>query len=137
MKQLDSGPEAVFRKLTNGLVKVGDCRKIDDTLMVEVVDQTKLGLLVSMARYDEQPNGDRMRRTRIDFLISSVKVITSNLVQDADERIYPISYRRSGLSQEALVIKNGRWNVHLELQTRICCFANQWMLNLSKKQEKL
>lgn len=134
MKPLDRQPEIVFRKLTDGLAKVGDCRRIDGSLVVEIVDQTKLGPLISMARYDEQPNGDRLRGTSIVFLISSIQAITSDLVQDADERIYPISYRRSGLSQEALVVKNGRWNVYLELQSRICCLANQWMLNLSQQE---
>ena len=54
MKPLDSGPEAVFRKLTDGMARVGDCRKIDDTLMGEFVKQTKLGPLMSVTHFDEQ-----------------------------------------------------------------------------------
>ena len=134
MKPLDSGPEAVFRKLTDGLVKVGDCRKIDDTLMAEVVEQTKLGPLVWITRFDGHPSGNLMRDVDVVFLISSIKAITGDLVQDAEERIYPISYRRNGLNQEAVVIKNGRWNVYPELQAQICQFAERWMLNISKQQ---
>ena len=133
MKALDSGPEAIFRKLTDGLATVGDCRKIDDTLMAEVVEQTKLGPLVWITRFDEHPSGNLMRDVDVVFLISSIKAITGNLVQDAEERIYPISYRRNGLNQEAVVIKNGRWNVRLELQATICQFAERWLLNISEQ----
>ena len=134
MKPLDSRPEAVFRKLTNGLVKVGDCRKIDDSPTVEVIGQTTLGPLVSLAHFDEHPSGNLVRDADVVFLISSIKAITGDLVQDADERIYPVSYRRNGLNQESLIAKNGRWNVRLELQTKICQFAERWMLNISKQQ---
>jgi len=86
MKSLDASPEAVFRKLTDGLVRIGDCRKVDDTLTVEVVDQTTLGLLVSMARYDEQPNGDRLRGTSMP---SSSKT---------DDGMFTLSYRRESVA---------------------------------------
>ena len=36
MKPLNSGPEgAIFRKLTNGLNKVGDCLKVGNSIIVE------------------------------------------------------------------------------------------------------
>ena len=124
----------VFRKLTDGLNKVGDCRKVDGSTMAEFVEHTKLGPLISITKFAGRPNGHIVRETAVGFLISTIKAITGDLVQDADERIYPVSYRRSGLSQEALVIKDGRWNVYPELQTKICQFAEQWMLNISKQQ---
>jgi hypothetical protein len=133
MKPLDRQSEMVFRKLTEGLVTVGDCRKINGSIMAAFTEQTKLGPLVSITKFVDRPNGHLMRGTDVAFLISSIKAITGDLVQDADERIYPVSCRRSGLSQEALVIHNGRWNVRLELQTKICQFAERWILNISEQ----
>lgn len=135
MKSLDRPAELVFRKLTEGLAKVGDCRKIDDTLMAEVVEQTTMGPLVWLTRFDEHPSGDLMRDVDVVFLISSIKAITGDLVQDAEERIYPISYRRDGVNKESIIIKDGRWNVQLELQTTICRFAEQWMLSISEERK--
>ena len=134
MKPLNSGPEAIFRKLTNGLNKVGDCLKVGNSIIVEFVERTTLGPLVSVTHFDEQPNGNLVRDVDVVFLISSIKAITGDLVQDTDERIYPISCRRNGLNEEALVIKNGRWNVYPELQTKICRFAERWMLDISNGQ---
>jgi hypothetical protein len=134
MKPLNRQSEVVFWKLTDGLARVGNCRKIDDSIIVEFVDQTKLGPLVSIAHFDEHPSGDFVRDADMAFLISSIKAITGDLVHDADERIYPVSYRRNGLKEESLVIDNGRWNVRLELQTEICRFADQWMLDISERQ---
>ena len=135
MKPLDEPAEVVFRKLTDGLAKVGDCWKIDGSTMAEFVEQTKLGPLVWITRFDEAPGGNLMRDVDVVFLISSIKAITGNLVQDAEERIYPISYRRNGLNQESIVIKNGRWNVYPELQAKISCFAEQWMLAISEERK--
>ena len=134
MKPLDRQSEIVFRKLTNGLAKVGDCRKTDGSIVVEFVDQTKLGRLVSIAHFAERPSGNLMREASVVFLVSSIKAITGDLVQDVDERIYPVSYRRNDLSQESLIIKDGRWNVRIELQTEICRFADRWMLAISEER---
>jgi hypothetical protein len=134
MKPLDRESEMVFRKLTEGLVKVGDCRKIDGSIMAAFTEQMKLGPLVSITKFAKRPNGHIVRHTDVAFLISTIEAITGNLVKDADERIYPVSYRRSGLSQEAIVIHNGRWNVRLGLQARICQFAERWILNISEQQ---
>ena len=133
MKPLDRQAERVFKKLTEGLSKVGDCQKINDAIMAEVVEQTKLGPIISIKQFFELPNGRFVRDTDVSFLISSIEAITGNLVKDADERIYPISRWRNGLTEETLVIKDGRWNVRLELQNKICRFADRWMLDISDR----
>ncbi len=124
MKPLDRQQEIIFRRLTDGLTKVGDSRKIDGSINVEVVEQTSLGPLVSIAHQSGQAN--------VVFLISSVKAITADLVKDAEEFVYPVSYRRNSLNWESLVVENGRWKVHYELQQEICRFANQWIPNIDQ-----
>ena len=68
MKSLDRPAELVFRKLTDGLVKVGDCRKIDDSLMAEVVEQTTMGPLMWITRFDEHLSGNFVRDVDVVFL---------------------------------------------------------------------
>jgi hypothetical protein len=133
MKPLDRQSELVFRKLTEGLNKIGDCQKIDGSIMAAFTEQTKLGPLISITKFAEHPNGHLVRDTDVAFLISSIKALTGELVQDTDERIYPVSYRRSGVSQEALVAHNGRWNIRLGLQMRICQFAERWILSMAEQ----
>lgn len=82
----------------------------------------------------QNPSYRFARGTDVSFLISSIEAITGNLVKDADERIYPVSYRRNGRKEESLVVKDGRWNVRLELQTKICRFADRWMKRISERQ---
>jgi hypothetical protein len=131
MKPLDKQPETIFRGLTAGLTKVGDRRRIDGSTNIEVIGKTKLGPLVSIVQFEESHDENQARYTGVVFLISSLRAITGNLLEDADEYIYPISFRQDGSSRDAIAIKNGRWNVILKLQTTICCFANQWILNIS------
>src|SRR3990170_3010611 len=100
MKPLDRHSELVFRKLTEGLDTVGDCRKIDGSINVEVIDRTKLGPLVSITRLRNGSDNAPARDIGIVFLISSIGAITGNLVQDADECIYPISYQHNDLTWE-------------------------------------
>jgi hypothetical protein len=134
MKPLDRPAELVFRKLTEGLDIVGDCRKIDGSINVEVIDLTKLGPLVSISRLHNNSDNAPARNIGVVFLISSIGAITGNLVQDADEYVYPVSYRHNDLTWEAIEVKDGRWNVYPDLQADICRFANHLMLQISKQQ---
>jgi hypothetical protein len=131
MKPLDRQAEVVFRKLTEGLQKVGDCQKVDGSILAEFVEQTKLGPIIAIKRFFELPNGRFVRDTDVAFLISSIEAITGNLVKDKDEQVYPVSRWRNGLKEDALVVHNGQWNVRLELQNKICQFAERWMLDIS------
>ena len=129
MKALNVKAEAIFRKLTEGMVKLGDHRKWDNAsgtfmaVCIELIAKTALGPLVSIAHYYEQ-NSDLMRDPDIVFWV------------DADQHVYPISYRQDGLGidQEAAVFVDGQWNVKPKMQADITRFANQWMLNIQEQQ---
>jgi len=129
MQALNEKAEAIFRKLTEGMVKVGDHRKWDNasgTVMaacVEIIGRTGLGPLVSVAHYYEQ-NGDLMRDPDVVFVIG------------ADQHVYPISYRQDGLGidQEAAVVEDGQWKVRTKMQADLAKFASQWMRNIAEQQ---
>jgi len=134
MKPLDRQSELIFRKLTEGLDTVGDFRRIDGSIKVEVIERTKLGPLISITRLRNGSDNAPARDVGIVFLISSIGAITGNLVQDADEYVYPISYRHNDLTWEAILVKDGRWNVYPDMQADICRFADQLMLQIAKQQ---
>ena len=128
MKVLNEKAEAIFRKLTDGLRKVGDHQQWnnDSSFMaacVEIIGRTGLGPLVSVAHYYEQ-NHDMMRDPDIVFWV------------DADQHVYPVSFRQDslGINQEAAIFENGQWNVKPKMQADITRFANQWMLNIEDQQ---
>ena len=59
VQHLNDKATTIFRKLTNGLRKVGDHRKWDNdrsfmAVCIEIIGTTGLGLLVSVAHYYEQ-----------------------------------------------------------------------------------
>jgi hypothetical protein len=131
MQHLNDKATAIFRKLTDGLRKVGDHRKWDNangTFMaacVEIIGRTGLGPLVSVAHYYEQ-NGDLMRDPDVVFVIG------------ADQHVYPISYRQDGLGidQEAAYMEDGQWKVKAKMQADICDFCNDtWFPNINEQQE--
>ena len=129
MKAINKKAEVIFHRLTEGMVELGDHRKVDNAngtfmaVCVEIIGRSGLGPLVSVAHYYEQ-NGDLMRDPDIVFWV------------DADGHAYPISYRQDGLGidQEAAVVENGKWNVKPKMQADITRFANQWMLNVEEQQ---
>jgi hypothetical protein len=130
MQHLNDRATAIFRKLTDGLRKVGDHRKWDNasgTFMatcVEIIGRTGLGPLVSIAHYYEQ-NGDLMRDPDVVFVIG------------ADEHVYPISYRQDGLGidQEAAYVEDGQWKVKTKMQADIAAFCNDtWFPNINEQQ---
>lgn len=129
MKHLNDRATAVFRKLTEGLKKVGDHQQWnnDSSFMatcVEIIGRTGLGPLVSIAHYYQQ-NGDMMRDPDVVFVIG------------ADQHVYPISYRQDGMGidQEAAVVEDGKWRVQPKMQADICSFCNQWMENINEQQQ--
>ena len=130
MKALNAKAEAIFRKLTDGLRKVGDHRKVDNAngtfmaVCVEIIGRSGLGPLVSIAHYYEQ-NGDLMRDPDVVFLIG------------ADQHVYPISYRQDGLGidQEAAVVEDGKWKVRTRMQADIAKFCNDWFQNIQEQQK--
>jgi hypothetical protein len=129
MQHLNDRATAIFRKLTEGLQKVGDHQQWnnDSSFMaacIEIIGTTGLGPLVSIAHYYEQ-NGDLMRDPDVIFLIG------------ADQQVYPISFRQDNLGTylEAAVIDNGQWKVRTKMQADLCSFCNQWMRNINEQQQ--
>jgi hypothetical protein len=129
MKHLNDKATATFRKLTEGLRKVGDHQQWnnDSSFMaacVEIIGRTGLGPLVSIAHYYEQ-NHDLMRDPDVVFVIG------------ADQHVYPISYRQDGLGvyQEAATVEDGKWKVRTKMQADICSFCDQWMQNINEQQQ--
>jgi hypothetical protein len=130
MKHLDDRATAIFRKLTEGLKKVGDHQQWnnDSSFMaacVEIIGRTGLGPLVSIAHYYVQ-NGDMMRDPDVVFVIG------------ADQRIYPLSYRQDGMGiyQEAAIVEDGKWRVRPKMQADICDFCNDtWFPNINEQQQ--
>lgn len=129
MKHLNDKATAIFRKLTEGLKKVGDHQQWnnDSSFMaacVEIIGCTGLGPLVSIAHYYVQ-NGDMMRDPDVVFVIG------------ADQHVYPISYRQDGMGiyQEAAVVEDGKWRVRPKMQADIAKFCNDtWFPNLNEQQ---
>ena len=129
MKHLNDKATAIFRKLTEGLKKVGDHQQWNNdrsfmAACIELIGRTGLGPLVSIAHYYQQ-NGDMMRDPDVVFLIG------------ADQHVYPISYRQDGMGiyQEAAIVEDGWWKVCTKMQADICGFCNQWMQNINEQQQ--
>jgi hypothetical protein len=130
IKRLNRRAAGVFNKLIEGLSKVGDHKKIDDSggafmpVCVEVVDETKIGLIVSVAHYYEQ-NGDLMRDPECTFLVFG-------------DGIFPLSFRQDNLGIDRLtaaVQEDGHIVLYPRPQRDITRFCNQWMCNISEQQE--
>jgi hypothetical protein len=118
---------AVFRKLTEGLVKVCDHRTIDNCdstfmpVVVEVVDSVRLGLVVSVAHYFEQ-NSDLMADPEVTFLVT------------ADE-VFPLTFYQPPFSDVAAKFEDGRLLVSKRRQGDLTRFCNQWMRNIAEQQD--
>ena len=130
MKHLNDRATAIFRKLTEGLRKVGDHQQWnnDSSFMaacIEIIGRTGLGPLVSIAHYYVQ-NGDMMRDPDVVFVIG------------ANQNVYPISYRQDGMGiyQEAAIVEDGKWKVRPKMQADIVKFCNDtWFPNLNEQQQ--
>ena len=130
MKHLSERSTAIFRKLTEGLKKVGDHQQWNNNssflaACVEVIGRTGLGPLVSVAHYYEQ-NHDMMRDPDVVFVIG------------ADQEVYPISFRQDSLGTylESAVVENGKWKVRTKMQADIVIFCNDtWFPNLNEQQQ--
>lgn len=126
---LNQRAAAIFRKLTDGLTKLGDHRKIDNSagafmaVCVEIVDETTAGQIVSIAHYFEQ-NSDLMADPECTFLVAEVGII-------------PLSFRQDnlGVDRQAVVVRgDGRLATNPRQQADITRFCNMWMKNISEQQ---
>ena len=131
MKAISAKAQKVMDKLTLGLVKLGDSRKIDNTqgalmpVCVELTNTNYLGPIFSVAHYYEQ-NGDLMRDPDMEF------------IRGEDGKYYPISFWQDGVitcRDEALVWEDGRIKgLRAKLQADLADFANTWIANIQEQQ---
>lgn len=134
MQHINQKAGLVFDKLTQGMDKVGDHRKIENgafmPLSIEVIDTQGCngGLRISICHYGEQ-NGDAMRDPEICF----IKVPGLN-----GKGIYaPYYYRNDYLNVEQTPVKFNEGGAvervaHFQ-QKDIAIFAGQWAANLKEQ----
>jgi hypothetical protein len=125
VKALDAEAEQIFRRLTDGLLKVGDSRLIDNStsfmpLHVEVISRHGKWPILSMAHYYEQ-NGDLVCDPDVTFLVT--------------DQVHPLTFEQGGVvHQVAVQFKNGAIHLNEPLQAQITDFCNQWLRNVGEQQ---
>ncbi len=125
MKALDATAEQIFRRLTDGLLKVGDARKIDNStsfmpLHVEVIGRHGHWPIFSLAHYYEQ-QGDLVCDPDVTFLVA--------------DQVHPLTFEQGGIVRQVAVQFKGQ-AIHLneQLQGQITDFCNQWLRNVAEQQ---
>ncbi len=127
---LNKRATAIFNKLTDGLTKLGDHRKFDNApgafmaCCVELVEQTRLGPIFSIAHYHEV-NSDLCRDPEVLFLRSD------------SYGIVPLSFRQDNLGIDrthVVVQQDGHLAGYPRQQCDLTRFANQWAKNISDQQ---
>lgn len=144
MHSVNSKARVILDTLTEGLVKVGDHRKIDnakDSFMavhVECIGKIGEGRLYSIAHYFRQ-NGDMMRDPDVVFF--QVDTFKEGYPEHSRDifpvEYYPVSFEQSsiGLYQEAIVLgSEGIEGIRPKLQRSITSFCNDWMMNIKNQQ---
>jgi hypothetical protein len=136
MRAINQKAGAVFDKLTAGMGKTGDHRKIENgafmPLSIEVIGQEELqgnkALEISFCHYGTQ-NGDAMRDPEMCFF----KIIG----QDGRARYYPSYYRNDYLGIEQFTyirFESGQIKgVNQFMQKDQALFAAQWACNLKEQ----
>jgi hypothetical protein len=124
-KALDAEAEQIFRRLTDGLLKVGDSRQIDNStsfmpLYVEVIGRHGRWPIYSLAHYYEQ-NGDFVCDPDVTFLVT--------------DQVHPLTFEQGGVVYQVAVRFEGQ-AIHLNepLQAQITEFCNQWLRNVAEQQ---
>ena len=128
MKAVGKFAEKVLKTLVDGLNKVGDHRKVDNTggafmpVSVECVGWCELGDLFSVTHYHEQ-NGDLMRDPEMVFL------------RDKDGRFFPTYFLQDGglgFEQESADVGKGTFQP--AMQAEHASFANLRMKSIREQQ---
>jgi len=127
MKPLDEKATAIFRRLTEGLTKLGDHRKLDNApgfmpVSVELVSRVPWGTIFAVAHYYEQC-GDLMADPDMMFLVSK-------------DGVCPMTYQQDnmGIYHEAVSVEGGELHVNTTRQAELVEFANLWMRNIEEQQ---
>ena len=125
MKALDATAEQIFRCLTEGLIKVGDSCRVDNStlfmpLHVEVIGRHGQWPIFSLAHYYEQ-NGDLVCDPDVTFLVA--------------EQVHPLTFEQGGvIYQVAVQFKGEAIHLNEPLQAQITEFCNQWLRNIAEQQ---
>ncbi len=125
MKSLDATAKQIFRRFVDGLLKVGDSRRIDSSisfmaLHVEVIGRYGHWPIFSLALYYEQ-NGDLVCDSDLTFLVA--------------DQVHPLTFEQGGVVYQVAVRFEGQ-AIHLNetLQAQITEFCNQWLRNVAEQQ---
>jgi hypothetical protein len=127
MKALSKRAEAIFRKLTEGLVKPGDHKKVDNTngsfmpVSIDVLEVAQQTIRVSLAHNHIQ-NGDVMADPDVEFLVTPTGILPLTFQQD------PGIYHRWAWQQD------GEWRYNPRGQADLTSFCNQWLININDQQ---
>ncbi len=135
INKLNQRASKIFEKLTNGLTKVGDNKKIDNApgafmaLCIEVIEDTPAGKIVSLAHRYEQ-NSDLMADPEVCLLVSNGRFT-------GETGVFPLSFRQDNLGidrQVAMVQEDGHIVCYPRQQRDLTLFVNQWMKNVADQQ---
>jgi hypothetical protein len=129
MQGLDRQAAETFAKLTDGLTEASQHRTLDNApgaymaVHVEVIGQTGLGLLVSVAHYYEQC-GDMMADPDVVFLVGT-------------DGIYPTEITQHGVGLYRRVVRfdGGKLLVQVRPQADLVAFCDGWMRNIAEQQK--
>jgi hypothetical protein len=131
MKAVNKKAKKVMDVLTEGMDKIGDHRKIDNTkgafmaVHVEHINNCNLGEIFSISHYFEQ-NSDLMRDPDMEF------------IKGSDGEYYPISFwQDSPLKRDEALDwgEDGKIKgIRPKLQAELVTFANTWMKNIKEQQ---
>jgi hypothetical protein len=132
MEFLNQEATAVFNRLIDGLTRIGNAKKIDNTdgvfmpVSVEFIYENEHGKQFSVTHYYEL-NGDLMADPDMTFLVSAV-----------DSRVYPLTFRQDGYPPvehvAAMAIDGEKILQRAKQQQDITRFANMWMRNIQAQQ---
>jgi hypothetical protein len=125
LKALDATAEQIFRRLTDGLLKVGDSRQIDNStsfmaLHVEVIGRHGHWPIFSLAHYYEQ-DGDLVCDPDVTFLVA--------------DQVHPLTFEQGGVvRQVAVQFRDTGVHLNERLQSQITDFCNAWLRNVAEQQ---
>ena len=132
LKPLNRKAEAIFKKViadlpTDKAKYIGEKGKaIMQVIVEQIYHENNYGKVYAVGHYFIQ-NGDRMSDPEMTFLVN-----------DADGRVYPLSFEQHGFLaryQENCEFKNGELKaIYRKMNNEHKNFANMWMENIKHQQ---
>ncbi len=134
LKPLNAKVTKIFKKIIDGVngeaaKYIGEKGKAFMQVVVEkIYHENEYGKVYSIGHYFIQ-NGDRMSDPEMTFLVN-----------DADGRVYPLSFEQHGFfaryEVNAIFDENGKFKgKYKKMNNDHKNFANQWMENISHQQK--